>query len=56
MTPEDLHHLRAIGRAGGGTDYFRSFAEVRGAHYRRGYDGELFHILAAGVIEAVDRA
>jgi len=57
MTPEDLHHLRAVRRAaGGGTDYFGSFAEVRGAHYRRGYDGELFHILAAEVIEAVHRA
>ena len=53
MAPEDVHHLRAVGRAaGGGSDYFGSFAEVRGAHYRRGYDGELFHILAAEVIEA----
>jgi hypothetical protein len=57
MTPEDLNHLRAIDRAaGGGTDYFGSFAEVRGAHYRRAYDGELFHILAAEVIEAVHRS
>src|SRR5512139_3050000 len=56
MTPEDVHHLRAVGRAAaGGTDYFGSFAEVRGAHYRRGYDGELFHILAAEVVEAVYR-
>ena len=54
MTPEDVHHLRAVGRAAaGGTDYFGSFAEVCGAHYRRGYNGELFHILAAEVIEAV---
>ena len=57
MTPEDVYHLSAVGRAaGGGTDYFGSFPEVRGAHYRRGYDGELFHILAAEVIEAVHRA
>src|SRR5450756_3152452 len=57
MTPEDVHHLRAVGRAaGGGTDYFGSFAEVRGTHYRRGYDGELFHILDAEVVEAVHRA
>jgi hypothetical protein len=57
MTAEDVHHLRAIGRAaGGGTDYFGSFAEVRGAHYCRGYNGELLHILAAEVIETVHRA
>src|SRR5207249_2250765 len=57
MTPEDVHHLRAVGRAAGsGTDDFGSFAEVRGAHHRRGYDGELFHILAAEVVEAVHRA
>jgi len=56
MTPEDLHHFRAIGRpAGGGTDYFGSFTEVRWAHYRRGYDGELFRIIAAEVIESVHR-
>src|SRR5580704_4269836 len=54
MTPEDVHHLRAVGRAAdGGIDYFGSFPEVRGAHYRRGYDGKLFHILAVEVIEAV---
>jgi hypothetical protein len=57
MPPEDVHDLRAGGRpAGGGTDYFGSFAEVRGAHYRSGYLGELFHILPAEVIEAVHRA
>jgi hypothetical protein len=57
MTPEDVHHLRAVGRAAGrGGDYFGGFAEVRGAHYRWGYDGELFYILAAEVIEAVHRA
>jgi hypothetical protein len=56
MTPEDLHHFRAVRRpAGGGTDYFGSFTEVRGAHYRRSYDGELFRIIAAEVIEAVHR-
>ena len=57
MTPEDVHHLRAVGRAAaGGTDHFGSFAEVRRAHYRRGYDGELSHIRAAELIEAVHRA
>src|SRR5512143_1554589 len=57
MPPEDIHHLRTVGRAApGGTDYFGSFAEVRGAHYRRGYDSELFHILAAEVVETVYRA
>jgi hypothetical protein len=56
MTPEDFHHFRTVGRpVGGGTDYFGSFTEVRGAHYRRGYDGELFRIIAAEVIEAVHR-
>jgi len=38
------------------SDYFGRLAEVRGAHYRRGYDGELFHILAAEVVEAMHRA
>ncbi len=57
MTPEDVHHLRAVGRAAAsGTDYFGCLAEVRGAHYRRGYDGKLFHILAAEVVEAMYRA
>src|SRR5947208_16846192 len=57
MTPEDVHHFPAIGwAAGGGVDYFGGFSEVRGAHYRRGYDGELFHILVAEIIEAVHRA
>ena len=57
MTPKDLRHLRAVkGAASGGTEYFGSFADVRGAHYCRGYDGELFHILAAEVIEAVHGA
>jgi hypothetical protein len=56
MTPEDIHHLCAVGGIAGCTDYFGSFAEVCGAHYRRGYDGQLFHILAAEVIEAVHGA
>ena len=57
MTAEDINHFRAIGRAaGGGGDYFGGFSEVCGAHYRRGYDGELFHILVAEIIEAVHRA
>jgi hypothetical protein len=56
MTPEDFHHFRAVGRAFGSADYFGSLAEVRGAHDRGGYDGELFHILAAEVIKAVHRS
>src|SRR3954468_15753245 len=57
MTAEDINHFRAIGRAAaGGGDYFGGFSEVFGAHYCRGYDGELFHILVAEIIEAVHRA
>jgi len=57
MTAEDINHFRAIGRAAaGGVYYFGSFSEVRGAHYRRGYDGELLRILVAEIIEAVHRA
>ena len=57
MTPEHVYHLRAVEwTAGRGTDYVGSFAEVRGAHYRRGYDSELFDILAAEVVESVHRA
>ena len=57
MTAEDVHHFRAIGcAAGGGVDYFGGFSEVCGAHYRRRYDDELFHILIAEIIEAVQRA
>src|SRR6266567_2449870 len=57
MTAEEINHFRAIGRAAtGGGDYFGGFSEVRGAHYRRGYDGELFHILVAEIIKAVHRA
>ena len=48
MTPEDIHHFRTVGQAAlPSTDYFSGFAEVRGAHYRRGYDYELLYILAA---------
>lgn len=39
----------------GGTDYLGSLAEVGGAHYRAGYDAELFRIHAAEIIEAVYR-
>ena len=54
MTAEDVHHLCTVGRAaGGGNDHFSSFAEICRAHYRWGYEGELFHIRAAEVIEAV---
>ena len=57
MTAEDINHFRAIGRAAaGGCDYFGGFSEVCGAHYRGRYDGELFHILVAEIIEAVHRA
>ena len=57
MTAEDVHHFCAIGRAAGGiADYFGGFSEVRGAHYRRGYDDELFRVLLAEIIEAVHRA
>src|SRR3974390_2117252 len=54
MTAEDLHHFRAVGRAAsGGVNHFSGFPEVRRAHDRRGYDGELFRILVAQIIEAV---
>ena len=57
MLHEDLHHLRAVGRpTGSGIDYMCSFAEIGGAHYRRAYDGKLFHIRVAEVIKAVHRA
>jgi hypothetical protein len=36
MTPKDVDHFRAVRRAASGTDYFGSFAEVRGTHDRRG--------------------
>ena len=57
MTAEDLHHFRSVRwAASGGIDCLSRFLEVCGAHYRRGYDGELFHIHAAELIKAVDRA
>jgi hypothetical protein len=57
MTAKDVHHFRVIGRAAAGcVDYFGGLAEVRGPHNRRGYDGELFHILVSAIIEAVHRA
>src|SRR5215472_8927269 len=57
MTAEDVHHFRAIRWAtGGSVDFFGGLAEVCGPHDRRGYDGELFHILAAVILEAVHRA
>jgi hypothetical protein len=57
MTAEDVHHFRAIGRtASGSVDYFGGLTEVGRPHNRRGYDGELFHILVAEIIEAVHRA
>jgi hypothetical protein len=56
MTPEDVHHLHRVGRpALGSTDYFGSFTEVRWTHYRGGYDDKLFNILAAEIIETVNR-
>jgi len=58
VTPEDFCYFLAGGRAAAasGADQFSSFAEVRGADDRRGYDGKLLHILTAEVIEAVHRA
>src|SRR6516225_8662917 len=57
MTSEDVHHFCAVGwAASSSTDYFGSLAEVRGTHDRRRNYAELFHILAAEVIEAVRRA
>ena len=57
MTAEDVHHFCAIGWAAGGVaDYFGGFSEVRRIHYRRGYDGELFRIFVAEIVEAVYRS
>ena len=57
MTRENLRHLRAVGRAAAGHSvYLGSFADVRGDHYRRAYDGELFRIRVTEVIKAVHRA
>src|SRR5215471_18064462 len=56
MTAEDVHHFRAIRWAtGGSVAYLGGLAEVCGPHDRRGYDGELFHILVAEIVEAVHR-
>jgi hypothetical protein len=52
MTLEDIHHLRTVDRAAGcGNDYFGSLAEVRRSHDGRAYDSQLFHILAAEIVE-----
>jgi hypothetical protein len=57
MTPEDLCHLGSVrGAAGSSTDYLGGFTEVRRAHNRRAYHGELFHVLSAEVVEAVRSA
>ena len=54
MAAEDLGHLRAVRRtASCSRDYFGGFPKVRWAHDRRGYDRELFRILVAKIIEAV---
>src|SRR5215472_16130360 len=56
MTAEYFYHLRAVWwAAGGSVDYLGGLAEVCGPHDRRGYDGELFHILVAEIVEAVHR-
>ena len=58
MTSEDVRHFSAVGHSAGGssiTDYFGSFAELCGGHDGRRYDRELFHTLAAEIIEAVHR-
>lgn len=55
VAPHDVHHLRAVGRTGR-VDHFGGFAEVCRPHYSRGYDDELFDILAAEVIEAMHSA
>src|SRR5579864_881654 len=41
---------------GGGIDYFCGLSEVRGAHHRGRYDGELLRIFVAEIFEAVHRA
>ena len=57
VTPHDLRHFLAVGRAaGGGIDDLGCFAEICGAHDCGGYDDKLFRILAAKVVEAVRRA
>jgi hypothetical protein len=56
VTPEDFRHLLAVRWAASGANQFSRFAEVRGTHDCRGYNGKLLHILTAEVIEAVHRA
>ena len=51
MTAEDVH-----GGPPAAASIFGGLAEVRGPHDRRRYDGELFHILVAKIVEAVHRA
>src|SRR5215467_10118796 len=56
MTAKDLCHLRPVGGAAGGlVDYFGGFSEVRRAHNRRRYDGQLLDVLVAEIIEAMYR-
>jgi hypothetical protein len=57
VTAEDVHHFRTIRwTSGGSVDYCGGLAEICRPHDRRGYDGELFHILVAAIVEAVHRA
>src|SRR5437762_7097516 len=47
MSPKYIHHLLAVRRtSSGGAHYFRGFSEIRWAHDRGAYDGELLHVLA----------
>ena len=57
MSPKYLDHFLAVGRAScRDTDHFGRFAKVRRPHDRRRYDRELFHVIAAEIVEAVYRA
>jgi hypothetical protein len=56
VPPEDFYHLRAVWwTIACSTKYLSSFPEIGRSHYSRGYDGELFYIVEAEVIEAVNR-